>query len=172
MNTLHFCHIPKTGGLAVRKHLSTNKIPFTCSGHLLRKILLHKDKYIFCVVRNPYDRYVSGVNFFLQKGLPHKSGLDAIFDLDMLASKANYFTPQHMYVDEFRPNYIHKYEDGLESLFSHLYADKAIDRDISTSVEKVNVSQPYCSVADLSPGQRAAIYEAYKDDFRLLGYPA
>ena len=69
-----FCHIPRTGGTSMEDLLSDwRRVDHTSYGHYhfpgqfigtgqYIRMNLKLDYYIFTIVRNPYDRYLSGLN--------------------------------------------------------------------------------------------------------------
>jgi hypothetical protein len=73
---VHFLHVPKTGGCAVRAALEpfadSHGLVFHWHGMSLRKIPEGEHAVFF--VRHPVTRFVSGFNSRLRRGVPHHEG--------------------------------------------------------------------------------------------------
>ncbi|HEX3943785.1 MAG TPA: sulfotransferase family 2 domain-containing protein [Rhizomicrobium sp.] len=73
---VHFLHVPKTGGCAIRAALEpfadSHGLVFHWHGMSLRK-LPEGERAVF-FVRHPVTRFVSGFNSRLRRGMPHHEG--------------------------------------------------------------------------------------------------
>jgi len=65
-----FCHIPRTAGGSIASALDIKSV-----GHSVQ--IPAKDKFIFCFVRNPFDRVVSIYYYLKQGGKNDKDKADA-----------------------------------------------------------------------------------------------
>lgn len=72
MERLHFLHIRKTGGTAVKDALASAKAPFELllHDHATRLRDIPPGERVFFFLRDPVDRFVSGFNSRMREGRP------------------------------------------------------------------------------------------------------
>lgn len=74
---VHFIHVRKAGGTAIRNMLATfkskEKVKFYTYGHQASLLNLPKKDEVFFVLRHPFERFVSGFNDRLNCGQPARN---------------------------------------------------------------------------------------------------
>ena len=185
-----FIHIPKTGGSSIEKALGLLKHGSGYGQDKNKKAMQHytwldyKKKfdrvfdisYKFAVCRNPYDRVVSDYYWF--PGIGHKGNQsidDFITHCECVVAQELYdatiyhdhFIPQYKYIfddnDKLMVNKLFKYEN-FEEVEDYLKTNYDVKE-----MPKVNVCKE--EKLTLSNAQKERIYNIYKKDFELLGYP-
>jgi len=189
---IFFSHIPKTGGSSLKTHLKTNlnkDVKFLDSNHeLLNKFKQYEnnpDNFIFTIVRNPLDRYVSMLNYMwtwkdMKKWLYFHFGnsltINQIndFNLDIILKypietynhkHCHHFGKQIIWVNFLKHNKIYKYENGLDKIIIDI--NEKYNLSILTNIPKINVSNKKFKVEDLTQEQINKLKEVYKEDFKL-----
>lgn len=183
---LVFSHIPKTGGMAIANHLNKNNIPFINLGHLYystdTSVLDSSTHYRFCVIRDPYSRYISAMNYILNTDNHHrmegvirslmgkfnrKIDLDFIHLIDDALMQCVYIlNPQYEYFIKYNFNYVHIYEKGFESLFSRINSDVGLSIP-TTNIAIFNKVKTTFKTEYLTDTQKAEIRKKYEKDFEL-----
>lgn len=193
-----FIHIPKTGGISIERALLTandtkrfpradlnilfgdveknKKMPYQ---HLTMGQIFNDFKFdeidtfdfIFCVVRNPYERVISEINWL-------KCDIDNYFnDLEknILRVRAEGYSSevdthvltQYSYIDKFEDRIkIYKFEDGLRKIFDDL--EIILDKKIPDVHE--NLSKKTYTKENLLPNYKKIINIHYKVDFEKFNY--
>lgn len=142
----------------------------------------------FTVVRNPFTRVVSTVNWAYKRMKENNTGniyvkylknimsehkntdLNTIFNLyinyslNNLDSKGNHFTPQHLYLNIT----IIKYEN-LNYEFNNLMKKYKLNLKITN--KSYNKSTVVFKLKDISQDNIILIEKIYKEDFIQFGYP-
>ena len=67
-----FIHVPKTGGYTIRKHGNVTSYVHHTASELSGMLPDFWDRYRFCMVRNPYDRFLSAYMYYRQMGPSHE----------------------------------------------------------------------------------------------------
>ena len=68
MPNVKFIHIPKTAGSSIKQCVKNRRMGAVCKKHSgIESFTKDPDDYIFCAVRNPYDRAVSLFYHFYKK---------------------------------------------------------------------------------------------------------
>lgn len=195
--TFYFVHIPKAGGAAINSYFKKVGLKaffehdyFKPAEAYLRVIPSHYDyetadrlfrldrMYSFAVVRNPVRRLVSEYKFRVQrfnlppeiKQLPFKEFLKfAVAKLDKDPDFwKGHFRPQHHFVGP-KIKKIYRYEDGLDNVVRHVFADNGLKIDGTIDVPTVNKtkSQP----VEIDDETIGFIARNYGEDFKRFGYP-
>lgn len=186
-NECIFVHIPKVAGSSVKGCLFPNQHG---PGHrlamdyYLENPKKFKKYFVFCFVRNPYDRLVSAYHYLMGGG---KGPADVRFrDKHLLEYKDFsdflrnglakpdvagwwHFRPQYLYVINFEGELIVDYIGRFEN----------IDHDFSEIVKKLGVKAelPHSNKSDRNSYEKyfdkelqEIAYNFYKEDFEMLGY--
>ena len=175
-----FIHIPKTGGLTVRKGLWKDKAEGPFVGLWKQE---WSKKFCFAFVRHPLDRFISAYYMFTE-GTDIKQPRYMSMTLDTFAERvlndrdfevtqsiAHHVLPMthefnHLDKADFVGRF-ERYEKDIEAVKAHL----GITDDW---IPKLNVSQRYGSwqqtIKDLSPDLYDGIVDFYRDDFTELKY--
>lgn len=185
-----FIHIPKNAGASMMK-----KYFVSGPGHNTLKEIINqncKDYFIWCFVRNPYDKLVSLYHFWqkhnsksLQK-FEHDNFKKFVFsigkyitnDIDEYLSDKKYYNvglqPQHIFIDNTLTNNIfvgrfeninddwNKVVNNIEKYSKIKLSDKSLKK-INTSKHK-NYKNYYDNET------RDFVYELYKKDFENFNY--
>lgn len=181
-----FIHIPKTAGVSVIRglfgHDSFGHIPLSSYYQNLSKEQVN-NTYKFCVVRNPFDRLLSGYNYLRSGGrgreidLNYQSKLsDCLsfedFVLNWLEKpdirNMEHFLPQHLFVTDTNGNLMINEVIKFENLHEGI---KKVTKALSiknVNLEKLNVSSKTSQI--LTKETRDVIVRVYEKDFVLFGY--
>jgi hypothetical protein len=183
-----FYHIPKNAGRAMLAFAKDNSLPLYHRGHTAEP--WHhgaptKD-FTFCIVRNPYERYVSAINYIigdrqwpveyavrgLFQAFDRKIDLDFIHFLnDDLVKGMVIFKPQMDYVtNDANYDTVFKLEDGMNKICTDIFLQFKPATDTIYPVRTVNHHHGPFTVDDLTTNQKDAIYSRYTKDFDLLHY--
>jgi len=176
---LCFVHIPKTGGRSINHYIRDNELAVKINGHART---VQGDYRTFAVVRDPYTRYVSAVNYARAAKEPQEKMIRALLapfnreiDLDFihlfseeLISSANVFCRQTEYKKRMNLDVVYKYENGLQAVIDDL--KEVFGSTEMQSLKTVNVSPPTFSVAMLTRAHKDAINSWYDADFSVFGY--
>lgn len=183
-----FIHVPKTGGMALARHLSpymVERFDTQPPGLPVRLLPRHFHAapleamldagmfdWVFMVVRHPADRLVSEYRY--QKRKPWKPRLSfgpwlrhALWRrrLDPYY-RDNHFRPQTEF--ECFGAEVFRYEDGLERVVAAL--NQRIGTDLPVAIVRENVSRS--AKVEVGDRERALIEQAYAEDYRRYGYAA
>ena len=185
-----FIHIPKTAGMAVTncfglEHLSTD--------HLVNsdkdKTYLNDDFIRFCVVRNPFTRFISGYKYQCYR--QHKNTdkirtrkiirdnkldsdinefIDFLIDSEFDIRRELWFRPQIRFIRATKPHILLR----QENLESEIQIIRRLIPEYYVGLSRVNSSsdRPEQSsiTSRLSPKSIEFIKSTYINDFRFLGY--
>ena len=208
LDKLDFIHIPKTGGGSITewlnkrgkkwkksKYIQFKKFSsYDSSNHCvvdLRKI--PKDIVTFCVVRNPYNKFISAVNHNISTSYfttRFKYSINNKIDLNnwvknnlekeskVLTDTGGkqiswHFVPQHRYIynnskgDKICKHILH--QENLQKEFSNFMKDYHPIEDTILSTGLHSFTKKY-SINDLNKESLDIINRIYKKDFELLGY--
>ena len=180
-----YIHIPKTGGLYLCKSIYGN---YGLGHHFYpyyQKVFKKRiSKYfVFTVVRNPYNRLISAINYLnsgginnIHKDWKEKYGLEKdinsflLKNLEELVSNDEHFFPQFKFIEINNAipetlDYIGKYED-----FNKVKQKINSIKKIFFPLNKINSSKKYFSVAELSNGSIKLINRLYHEDFINFNY--
>ena len=184
-----FVHIPKTAGQAVVAAFGLTHEP---SDHDIagpdQEALLAPDLIRFCVVRNPFKRFVSAYRYSVfmcskRPELPErqfilKHGLDKnvntfiekLVELDFDILKRPHFRRQKFFVTKTRPKIILRFEN----LEADLQIIRRLVPDLWVGLAPVNVSDDRVSLrkirTDLSAASKDYLKKLYEEDFTLFAY--
>jgi hypothetical protein len=132
---LVFVHIPRTGGRFIREalqgHLALDTDAPRFPGHASYEELpvRFRDRSGFCVVRNPWDWYVSWYHFVMQRGP----------ELARLASHNPKRTTWETAFRGGRSSFAEVVTRACEGRFEHPFAESARRRDVDLYSEHVRV---------------------------------
>lgn len=196
-----FIHIPKTGGTAIEDMFCrysninifewpnyygkniwgrNNNLEYQ---HLTAKQIFDDFKllkideidFIFTVVRNPYDRFVSEVNWKLpynknidqkNKNLALLNCFDDIKNNPLYCHNLSQVDFIDGYFDKIK---IYKYEDSFDKIINDLKMLCSIDTEII--IKTVNPTLNKCVLTgDINEEDKKNIIKIYKNDFAQLGY--
>tara|TARA_Y100000310_G_C20396787_1_gene675473 strand:- start:12 stop:602 length:591 start_codon:yes stop_codon:yes gene_type:complete len=172
MRDFIFIHVPKTGGMSIRKALESYSYIGKDGEHIpikAEKLAPYRGKYFsFCFVRNPWDRFVSSY-FYLQRGganpvdkkacemyiKPYKTFKDAVMNID--DDKGNFFVQPH-----FAPQ-----RDFVLDLHDNIAVDfigkfEHIDADFKTICDKIGL--PPLKLPALNSTPHAPYWEYYDEE--------
>lgn len=192
MKQLKFMHITKTGGSSIEFSAKDSGVLWGRFDPIITKNVYHlkniehvsilylKDKLLyeklkeqyewFVIVRNPYDRIVSLVNYFKTYESYRFRNVTIIDILNMSLNSQDFTAiPATEYVydkNEKIVKHVLKFEN-LENEFDDLM--KLYNLNIKLT-KKVNVSDKYITLNDLKPEHIRKINIKYKDDFENFGY--
>ncbi|WP_456391329.1 sulfotransferase family 2 domain-containing protein [Profundibacter sp.] len=183
-----FLHIPKTAGQAIKAAFSIRSSTNAHAYDTDRDKIFMSPKHIrFCVVRNPYDRFISAYRYNCFFAGEKSAGLPAMLNENKLTSDINdfinytrknkinladydHFKRQIRYVAAARPQIILRQENldndiqiiarlvGLENIVLPK-KNRSSDR---SQLDKINI--------ELTDDNWDYINERYAEDYRLLGY--
>lgn len=176
-----FSHISKTGGKAINQYIIRNKLPVK-QYHHNKNVSSDKDYRTFAIVRHPYSRYVSAVNYMIYIHEPAERLVRSILkscnkpiDLNIMdlftedfLSIMSIFNRQSSYNTWNKLDVIYKYENGLEVVINDLKDYYNFEEVYKLS--KVNVSRQTYTVDMLTPEHKQKLNEWYHDDFVNFGY--
>lgn len=193
-----FIHIPKTGGTAIEEMFCryTNNAMFVWPKyyenniwgknngleyqHLSAKQIFDEFKilnindidFIFTVVRNPYDRFASEVNWKdrLSKNTDKKHAIQNCFDDIETNPKYCHNLSQlnflEGYIDKIK---IYKYEDSFEQIIKDIKI--LCNLQIKIKIENINVTKnKVITKDDFGHEEKNKIISIYKDDFLFFNY--
>jgi len=198
---LLFAHIPKTGGQSVTHYIEQKIIQKwkQVSGNYLSvdnrnyrlpgpqqlahmTVLEHKDlNYIqnsewkkakkICVVRNPYDKYVSAYTNYNVANI-NPDPVNWCYNLPKPAKKdiTRHFWPQHFYVCGRKGNLIVDkvfYQTNLDELYNWI-DETYFPKEEKIIPEKINVASS--KKVELTPELIEAINIVYAKDFELFNF--
>ena len=165
-----FCHIPRCGGTSIEAVLSDwDRVDHTQLGRLYFEQWPHRfsgtgdyvynialDYFTFTVVRNPYDRYLSGVNHCkntMAKLVGRPIGAYWFHEHVMATQKAilGRLVPDYI----MRLEYIDEQFDVIREMFG-----------LTKPLQKLNSA----SRGKLTPGQIDWVTEHFAEDFEAFGY--
>uniref|UniRef100_A0A6C0ADQ6 Sulfotransferase domain-containing protein n=1 Tax=viral metagenome TaxID=1070528 RepID=A0A6C0ADQ6_9ZZZZ len=178
--TIIFVHIPKTAGTSVLELISNNP-NYKIIGHYPKlidnKIFINnsiiKDENSFCIVRNPYDRFLSAYNYLYHGG--NKTNLDLSYQEIILSMSFEDFInnlEEYIFlIIHFVPQYVFVCE-GDEILtkickFENLKNDLIKIDFVFENLEHLNKSE---HIFNLNAYLKEKIYKIYEKDFLLFGY--
>lgn len=175
-------HIPKCGGTTIREYFgflhSDNECTTfrNCSSYMIDGIRDHGyaeeyelmgfdvPDYTFVIVRNPYDRVISGYDHYLRRNTEKK----LVSFKEWFRRQDLYGYPEHKRSFEkgMKPYYenansIYKLEDGLDHAFS--------SEGIKTKMNKTKKNSSEYGIV-LFPFEKELIYNRFKHEFEDLGY--
>lgn len=180
---LCFIHIPKTGGVSIRKEIEKHKLDIKVAIH--KPAIKFKNYDHFTVVRNPWDRVLSAFCFMndgghYKKGKKVRDWSNRKFDLfldgfiEHKMYKSMLLRPQsYYYLNENRDmviKHIHKFECGFEQFVFdvvNLYFD-SIEFRIGT--ENVSKRDKDYRVYYKNPKHIDMISDIYKKEICDFGY--
>lgn len=177
-----FIHIPKTGGLSIRKSLFNipgNKYCHVKPNEFYHDLFFKKLNYFkFTFIRNPWDRFVS--SYFYIKQYPHLfKEYNYINKFDNINSfilnvdkkklfKSIYFKPQVNWIKNYKYNYIGRFEnlqDDFYILCEKLNIEKIKLKKINETLNKKKAYQEY-----YNKKTRNIIKRLYEEDIKVLQY--
>jgi len=183
MNHILFNHIAKTGGRSIIKHFNENlkNIKFLSTEHILDtqfKKYENENNFIFTILRNPINRYVSVINYIntniivkinvlnLFKNILNSSEIDLslIEKVDFLKYNLEY-KKQITHVKFFKHDKIYKYENGLNIIIKDI--NEKFNINIPPEFPNINTSDKKYIINDLSLKQISLIKDYFKEDFLL-----
>lgn len=183
-----FYHIPKNAGRAMLAFAKDNSLPLYHRGHESKPWHTGaptKD-FVFCIVRNPYERYVSAINYIigdrqwpveyavrgLFQAFGHKIDLDFIHLLnDDLVKGMVIFKPQVDYTGNgINYDQIYNLDGGMQKICTDVFLQLKPATDTMYPVQMVNHHPSPYSIDDLTTNQKDAIHHRYKRDFSLFNY--
>jgi len=195
--TIFFIHIPKCGGTTVERffeHLNADTFlapkdymkvrqylripPAHLHISLIENLFLLEKIYSFAIVRNPYLRMLSDYHWsktktnnteYFQKMSFEDFCTDSIRNFEINNTYlANHITPQHKFISK-NVNKVFKLEDGLENALLEVFKDNEISISREFNLPKINSSPRH----EFAIGQKTKdiIYDFYKEDFEVFGYP-
>lgn len=189
-----FIHIPKNAGKAMYKCLfGEEHLAHNTAMEYLAAYPSEFEKYTtICIVRNPWDRFVSAYHY-LEQGAGNgaygqqfaKYALSQVDDFESFVKKANadkafqkkllswdHFRPQYEYITNQRGDLIvdeiGRFEE-LEKFYSHVVKKLNIDAKTSKLV-KVNASSRKAYQSYYTEETKAIIGSMYKADIHILRY--
>lgn len=195
LKPVKFMHITKTGGSAIEdsarqkgvlwgrfdpliinnqyqtQNIDHASIAYLSDNNLYNKLVSEYDWFV--VVRNPYDRMISLVNWYRTYNM--NSDMDnKIYNInflkEMLSSCQDFTTlPANQYVFD-RGNRIVKHVlrfENLQQEFTDLMREYNLDIPL---LKDVNISHKYMTREDLTPELIALINDKYRDDFHHFNY--
>lgn len=179
-----FIHIPKTGGVSVSEVIYGN---FGVGHRSIKWSKVHlrnmKGYYVFTIVREPVDRFISAVNYLLEEGNNYEHS----------AWKELYFR-DHFSLNRLVENSLSRLMESdihFKSQTSFLLNDGELDQDINNvfrfedfrsvddmllkkfgkRTKHVNVTKnKKFSLSDLSEESLSILKSAYCLDYKLLNY--
>jgi hypothetical protein len=190
MKELKFIHITKTAGTSIeevgrKKKISWGRFHIEYGRHhalFPNKPESLKQQYDwFMVVRNPYTRILSEYHFLnnVLKFGNTKEDMNRILTLWIINAsedKANHpifgrvggdhFTEQYKYLDPTVNIRVLKFEN-IEDEFNALMKEYNYDLVLN---ERLQVSEPIFTIADISAENIELIQKVYSKDFELFGY--
>ncbi len=158
-----FCHIPRTGGTSMEDLLSDwRRVDHTTYGHYhfpgkfigtgrYISMNLKLDYYIFTIVRNPYDRYLSGLNHTERQTL----------ELSPYWIHEHLIATQTEILGNLKPDYILRLENIKEDI-------KVIKDRFGIKKEFKHLNRSKGTILDIEIIQH--VNEHYADDFINFGY--
>ena len=179
---LCFIHIPKTGGRSIAHYVRSNKLDVALNGHNRRLMRPNQQHYNFTVVRHPYTRYVSAINYALATKEAQEALVRALFTsfnyimtLDLVdifsegfIQNMNIFGRQSDFTKHITLDKIYKYEDGLEQITLDLQNTLGfVEVD---PLKRINVSSVTYTVGMLTRRHKDALNQWYAEDFSLFNY--
>lgn len=134
--------------------------------------IMWNDLFSFCVVRNPYDRFVSTCNFLFEE----KMKKDPIGTMKRLFSFPGSI-PLHTRI-LFSPQYHFIYNRSMDLEVDHLARYEDFDNELKLICDKLKLSYVEPKAVNVSKGSKQIltkeiaekVYEHYRLDFELLGY--
>lgn len=178
-----FLHIPKTAGRTLNR-LFIDMLPdvniFTHSTvQYIESIYpeIFIDSFIFCIVRNPYERFYSACRHAkLPLDAFHALTVDLINDPEWNLKYPEMLHPEHFlsqfyYISDangvIKVNYLGRYE-ALQEAINYLAIEKGLDVRSGFTLEAAE-SSDWATV--LSEQTKRNIEIIYAKDFELLNYP-
>lgn len=191
-----FVHIPKCGGSAVEhffkrcgfegfllpeEYRDVRALLRVPPAHyeisLLEQLFRLDQLYTFAIVRNPYDRFISHLqwarrktkleNYLRKKSLPEYC--EEILEIYKEDNRvfSNQIMPQNKFISS-NVNEIFRIEDGLESAVSKVFSDLGVTGYSGQKLPIINGSAN--EFVRLDKKSKRLLSEFYKDDFQLFGY--
>jgi hypothetical protein len=177
-----FVAIPKTGSMSINDIIMCNpryKIKYHVT--VLKKdktldleqlnikamLISYEDKFSFAVVRNPYDRFISGYNMVYENN-EKISFEEVVNNLENIIKTDNFaiiFVPQHLFICDEHDNIL----INKVCRFENLYKDLLEVDDIFVNLKHTNASVRR-SDAILTEEIKNKIYNVYRKDFEIFGY--
>jgi hypothetical protein len=168
-----FIHIPKTGGVSIRKVLEPYSYVGVDGEHTpikAGKFVPYVEKYFsFCFVRNPWDRFVSSY-FYLNRGgantkpdkkayemyiKPYKTFKDVVMNID--EDKGNLFFCQH-----FVPQMNYIIDDHDDVIVDFIGRFEKINEDFAEVCKKIGI--PPIELPLLNASSHQPYWEYYDDE--------
>jgi len=194
---LKFSHIPKTAGSSIEEcalgagvqwgmydqelklYFEQSFVPFW---HIpLRNIVKIKLRYLlmrydfFAVVRNPYDRCLSEVHYFMGVGIIEKNYTKEY--LNRIICSYIHSNPQ---VDHWAPQSNFIYDERGQRLIKHVLRFENLKTEFESLMKQYNlniqlnketqVSEKHFTIQDLTPETIRLINNFYNNDFVNFGY--
>lgn len=186
-NRCIFVHIPKVAGSSVKSVLFPGQLG---PGHrlamdyYLENPKKFQDYFVFCFVRNPYDRLVSAYFYLMEGG---KTSADRRFRDNHLLHYRDFadFVENGLNKPEiaqwwhFRPQYLYLVNFEGELIVDYIGRMENIDDDFDEICRRIGVSAtlPHANKSvrnDYSqyytPHLQELAYRFYQKDFEMLGY--
>ena len=184
-NSILQLKIPKTASSSIELGIVylTRKANVTNAksrGHDKTRHSEHPNQFFVVSVRNPYDRLLSAYRYIIEnkKGNPENQYVfdygsfeNFTLDLPRILNKNQFYHPQTMWLlDNKKPNYdfIIRYENlqkDWNKFVSHFTKQK-----IPLPLLRPSTHKPWNQCYNQK--MKDVVYNAYKDDFDLLNYPA
>jgi hypothetical protein len=176
-----FIHIPKTGGMSIRKGIWGQKYDGPYVGEWQDE---WDDMFSFAFVRHPIDRFVSAFYMFTEgtDQIPRPKAMGMSLDQFAVAAMTNQdfhvthgiahhtipMTNAFNMLDKARHIFrFERFEEDIMSVMAHLGVD-------DPWVPRYNVSQRYGNwqktMKDMSPDTYAQLIDFYAEDFKEFGY--
>ena len=181
-----FVHIPKTAGMSVCKTVyGTEELLGHAPAHAWQRLdpARFRDLFVFSLMREPADRFVSAFYFLKAGGLTERDKAWGARHLapyqtpeELLGAMANplvrgrimswlHFIPQHWYLTDRRGRVIVDYIGRVET-FDESMAEITRRLGLDRAPARENVSRRPPQV-DLGPQARARLDRLYAGDYRL-----
>jgi len=185
MKPLRLIHISKTGGQAISQvageqanirwgmydeEYGIGRMCHRLLSNIRKKEIIDRHDW-FMVVRNPYDRMISQYNWHVtwrKEEIDVNEYLDR--ELSQIDSEFNqkgcHFTQQYRYLEPQYNIRVLRFEN-LEEEFNSLMKEYGYSIVLN---KKVNVSNKFALLADLTPDTIRLINRIYEKDFTTFGY--
>lgn len=182
-----FIHIPKTGGVSIKKALFGKRGGGHKTATEYKKIFgpnIYQNYFSFAYIRNPYSRLISAYTFLKKGGLTkwdqawaieNLSDYDCFADFvsDWLSSenvrKHKHFIPQHYWICENeipQVSYIGRFE-RIQEDFNSICAGIGIETTLS---HENNTQRERNIIKFYDKKSKDKVARIYKKDFDIFGY--
>lgn len=173
-----FVGIPKNASESICKTLCDSTGVSRNHNHTPIIKFNYKKYYSFCVVRNPYDRFLSAYTY-LQYQPRWKKSVDEILIMLEKAKIFNIFNIKYNFDIVFAPQYLFICDEKNNILVNKIMRYEKLDEEWNNfqqkykveNIQKKNITPNKRKIVKkLSNDQKKRIYNLYKTDFVLFGY--